>query len=98
MSEEGVGSAQQDPLLDLLQLNIRRLLITKGRLPLLKALAAELMRVGGGDDPPLRNADVLQIVRDSFRHARHRPRLDTRGDDPTAARRAQRTPRGSEAV
>src|SRR5882762_7737005 len=66
MSDGAAGSAQKDPLLELLLKNIRQLLITKGRLPTLKALAAELKRVGGGDDPPLRNANVLQLVRDSF--------------------------------
>jgi hypothetical protein len=55
-----------DELQTSLKENISQLLFTKARLPVLKALAIELKRIGNGVDPPSRNGCVLQLVRDSF--------------------------------
>src|SRR3954468_18217367 len=38
----------------------------RARLPVLQAIATELLKVGGGKDPILRNSYAFQIVRDSF--------------------------------
>jgi hypothetical protein len=63
VSASGTGKSE---VVEALREAIHSLLVIKGRLPVLQAVAQELKRMQGGQDYRVRNDAVLRVVRDSY--------------------------------